>query len=257
MQTVLPSLGQQATGCEPRIVPQHNPRSCRTTDFVLYGCAAVDAEAAATAAAEAANKAHAAKQLSGGYAQDAEKWAAAAEIPADAAMPAASQPAQPTVPVAAPPTAPPAAASRPVSGRVSAAPGKAGTASKAPQAAPAAAPAAAATAAATTSSSRGNELGMKPAGGLPAPLAHALHEEWCALEGAYVEGMGKGFAGLRGAHSLAVNQVAANRRWFSALLQQPDDRQALLQEFVTRFNAVELDMRKADETKVSRGFNQC
>jgi hypothetical protein len=65
--------------------------------------------------------------------------------------------------------------------------------------------------------------------------------------------MGKGFAGLRGAHSLAVNQVAANRRWFSALLQQPDDRQALLQEFVTRFNAVELDMRKADETQVSRG----
>jgi hypothetical protein len=49
---------------------------------------------------------------------------------------------------------------------------------------------------------------------------------------------------------LAVNQVAANRSWFRALLQQPDNRQALLQEFVLRFNAVELDMRKADETKV-------
>lgn len=70
------------------------------------------------------------------------------------------------------------------------------------------------------------------------------------LERTYVEGMGRGFAGLREAHSLAVNQVAANRSWFSALLQQPDNRQALLQDFVARFNSVELDMRKTDEAKV-------
>jgi hypothetical protein len=85
---------------------------------------------------------------------------------------------------------------------------------------------------------------------LPAPLALALHEEWSVLERTYVDGMGRGFAGLREAHCLAVNQVAANRSWFRALLQQPDNKQALLQEFVLRFNAVELDMRKADETKV-------
>lgn len=70
------------------------------------------------------------------------------------------------------------------------------------------------------------------------------------LERAYVDGMGRGFAGLREAHSLAVNQVAANRSWFTALLQQPDNRQALLSEFVARFNSVELDTRKADATKV-------
>lgn len=209
--------------------------------------AAADAEVAATAASEAANKAQAAKQLSDGYAQDAEKWAAAAEVPADASVGAAHP--LPVPPLA---SAPSATSSRPVSGRNSTASKAGGLTSRAlPTAQPPASAAATSTLGSNASSSCGDAEGaLRPAAGLPAPLAQSLHEEWSVLERTYVDGMGRGFAGLREAHSLAVNQVAANRSWFHALLQQPDNRQALLQEFVLRFNTVELDMRKADETKV-------
>lgn len=209
---------------------------------------AVDAETAATAATEAANKAQAAKQLSDGYAQDAEKWAAAAEVPADASI-SAGQAAALLPAVSA---APSAAPSRPVSGRNSVAKSAAGKTLQPASAAAASTPASGSIASISgaNSASTDSSGGLRPAGVLPAPLAQSLHEEWSVLERSHVEGMGRGFAGLREAHSLAVNQVAANRAWFSALLQQPDNRQALLQEFITRFNAVELDMRKADETKV-------
>lgn len=211
-------------------------------------CAAVDAEAAATAAAEAASKAQAAKQLSDSYAQDAEKLATAADVPADASLgPAVQSLAVPHAAVAATSTAP----SRPASSRNSIAKG---AGSRAAQGNPATAASTAASNLSSStsggSSSAGADSTLRPAGSLPAPLAASLHEEWSVLERTYVEGMGRGFAGLREAHSLAVNQVAANRSWFSALLQQPDNRQALLQDFVARFNSVELDMRKTDEAKV-------
>jgi len=160
-------------------------------------------------------------------------------------------------PTAAPPVAAAVAAaaavnpSRPVSGRNSSTAQTAGKAATGPSPLQAASAASATTSA---SSSGGvddtSELSLRPAGCLPAALVPSLHEEWAVLERSYVEGMGRGFAGLREAHAFAVNQVAANRSWFGALLQQPDNRQALLQDFILRFNAVELDMRRADETKV-------
>jgi hypothetical protein len=93
-------------------------------------------------------------------------------------------------------------------------------------------------------------LQLQAPAGLPAALCQLLHEEWAALEAAFVGSMCLGFAGLRSTHSLAVNQVAADRAWFAAQLQQPDSRQALLQGFVARFNGVEANMRKAETTKV-------
>lgn len=225
-----------------------------------YRVAAADAEVAAAAAAEAAHKAQAAKQLSDGYAQDAEKWATAADIPADAVIAPPSQggPSAAAAPAGAAAAEAVAASGRPVSGRTSTNTSAAAhAASKAAAAAPS--PLQSSSGGAVNSGSSGinaanstPELSLPPPGQLPAPLAQSLHEEWAVLESAYAEGMGRGFAGLREAHSLALSQVAANRSWFSALLQQPDNRQALLQEFVVRFNAVELDMRQADDTKVSR-----
>jgi hypothetical protein len=226
---------------------------CALTDCRPDGCcssvvAAVDAEAAATAAADAASKAQAAKQLSDSFAQDAEKLASAADVPADASLgPAAQVSAVPPAAVAA--TS--AASSRPVSGRSSV---TKSAGSRVVQGNPATAAGTAASNLSSSTSASGSGAGadstLRPPGSLPAPLAASLHEEWSVLERTYVEGMGRGFAGLREAHSLAVNQVAANRSWFSALLQQPDNRQVLLQDFVSRFNSVELDMRKTDEAKV-------
>lgn len=202
--------------------------------------AATDAEVAAAEAAEAANKAQAAKQLADGFAQDAEKWAAAAELPP------ADTPAAPAPPAGAATTG---AAGRPSTASVNAVAKSAGVAAASTAAVHSAAPGAGLGAAAGPGFAC---TSLQPPGSLPAALAELLHEEWVALEAAYVQGMGRGFAGLRQAQHAAVNQVAADRAWFAALLQQPDARQRLLQDFVVRFNAVELDMRKADETKVSR-----
>lgn len=220
--------------------------------FLLVWYAAAEAEAAASAATEAANKAQSAKQLSDGFAQDVEKWAAAADVPPDASLSPAMHP----TPTAAPPVAAAVVAaaavtpSRPVSGRNSSTTQTAGKAATGPSPLQAATAASATTTFSSSGGDGASELSLRPAGCLPAALVPSLHEEWAVLERTYVEGMGRGFAGLREAHAFALNQVAANRSWFSALLQQPDNRQALLQDFILCFNAVELDMRRADETKV-------
>jgi hypothetical protein len=77
-----------------------------------------------------------------------------------------------------------------------------------------------------------------------------LHDEWLLLQQVYTEGMGRGFAGLREARGLALSHVAGNCSWFAQSLKRADGKQTLLQGFVERFNAVELDMRKAKETQV-------
>jgi hypothetical protein len=174
---------------------------------------ATDAEAAASAAIEAAKKAEAAKQLSEAYVAEAEKWFAATDVQADAAVPSAQQLA------AASPTEDDNAAAT-ASGN-----------------------------AALDSSSSSSRALVSPAA-LPAAAVPLLHDEWLLVEQVYTEGMGRGFAGLREARGLALSHVAGNCSWFAQFLKRADGKQALLQGFVERFNAVELDMRRAKETQV-------
>lgn len=180
--------------------------------------AAVDAEAAANATIEAAKKAAAAKQLSEAYVAEAEKWFTAADVQPDAVIMPAQQLAAPVE----------AAAADDTSARALAAPGSA----------------------AGTAAAGGSSRSLVGPAALPAAAVPLLHEEWQLLEQAYVEGMGRGFAGLREARSIALNHVAGNCSWFSSFLQRTDGKQALLQSFIERFNAVEVDMRKAKETQV-------
>lgn len=187
----------------------------------LPAAAAVDAEAAATAAIEAAKKAEAAKQLSEAYVAEAEKWFAATDVQADAAVPSAQQLA--------------AAANAP---------------SSATEDAESSAPAAGAAAGNTGGSASSSRALASPAA-LPAAAVPLLHDEWLLLEQVYTEGMGRGFAGLRSARGLALSHVAGNCSWFAQFLKRADGKQAMLQSFVEWFNAVELDMRKAKETQVS------
>lgn len=179
--------------------------------------AAVDSEAAASAAADAAKKAEAAKRLSEAYVAEAEKWIAAADVPADAAVPSVQQ--------------------------LSAATGDVGDSS---DAASAAGPGGSQLSSSTSTTSKAL---LGPAG-LPAALVPVLHDEWQLLERTYVDGMSRGFSGLRGARNLALNHVAKNCSWFSSFLKRPDNKQQTLRSFVDRFNAVEPDMRKAKETQV-------
>jgi hypothetical protein len=199
---------------------------CRLLPFVQNTCnyaqhdatAAWDAEAAASAAIEAAKKAEAAKQLAEAYVAEAEKWFAATDVQADAAVPSAQQLAAAFATEDADVTA-------------------------------AAAAAVASSAASGGSSSSSSRILVSPAA-LPAAAVPLLHDEWLLLEQVYTEGMGRGFAGLREARGLALSHVAGNCSWFAQFLKRADSKQALLQGFVERFNAVELDMRKAKETQV-------
>lgn len=181
--------------------------------------AAADGESAASAAADAAKKAEAAKRLAEAYVAEAEKWFAASDIPADAAVPSAQQ----LTPAAAELTA--------ESSNISTASASAG--------------------AVLPGSSSSIVRPLPSPAGLPAALVPVLHDEWRLLEHVYVEGMGRGFSGLRQARNLALNHVAKACSWFSAFLKRNDNKQQLLQAFIERFNAVGVDMRKAKETQVT------
>lgn len=205
-------------------------------------CAAAEAETAATAAAESAAKAQSAQQVADSLTQDAEKWAAAAEGSADTS----------NGPTGQAPAAAAATTSKSVSDPHSITPQAASKNSGGLGPSQTCTPSTAAHLNSTTTSTSNVVASLQPAEQLPAQLAICLHEQWSALEREYVGGMGRGFAGVREAYNLAVSQVSANRSWLAAVLQQPDNRQALLKDFLNRFNAVELDMRNLDDTKVCR-----
>eukprot|EP00775_Hariotina_reticulata_P002553 gene2553-2855_t len=178
-------------------------------------------KAAAAAAAEAAKKAEACRQLSQGFVAEAEKWFAALDIPMDAAVPSTQQ----LTAVLA------ATADFKGEAIVVEAVGNATTASQA---------------------AAGGSAKVRPlpaAATLPAAVIPLLRQQWQLLESAFVEGMSRGLAGVRQARSLAVDHVASSCSFFRAFLHRADAKQAVLQSFVERFNAVELDMRKAKETQ--------
>jgi hypothetical protein len=190
----------------------------------MHVFAALDAEAAASAAIDAAKKAEAAKQLSEAYVAEAEKWFAATDVQAGAAVPSAQQ--------------------------LAATANASSTAEEDADAAGIAAGAAASSAATGSGASSSSSRALVSPAALPAAAVPLLHDEWLLLEQVYTEGMGRGFAGLRAARGLALSHVAGNCSWFAQFLKRADGKQAMLQAFVERFNAVELDMRKAKETQV-------
>lgn len=170
---------------------------------------------------EAARKAEASRQLAQAYVAEAEKWFAAADVPADAALAPAEQLAAGTVLAAvdAQSEAPPASS----------------------------------TAAGSTTPPPGAAKALPPAAALPAAAVAPLYAEWQLMEAAYVQGMCRGLGGVRQARQLLLGHVASSCSWFAEFLKRPDGKQALLDAFVERFNAVEPDMRKARETQVSAG----
>lgn len=192
--------------------------------------AAADAESAASAAADAAKKAEAAKHLSETYVAEAEKWFSATDVPADAAIASAQQ--------------------------LTAEPASAAGAQAGSSGAPVNASAAASAAAAGSTGTAKMPAALPSPGQLPAALVPAINKEWQALEHVYVQGMSRGFSGLRKARHLALNHVAKSCSWFQAFLKRGDSKQQILQSFIERFNAVELDMRRAKETQVSE-YVQC
>ncbi|KAF8067189.1 SPEF2 [Scenedesmus sp. PABB004] len=157
--------------------------------------AAAEADSAAAAALDAARKAGAAQQLSEAFVGEAERWSAVAQVAADAAVPSA---AQLTAALAAA-DAPPADAA----GCGGAPPGAAARA-----------------------------LALRSPASLPAAAVAPLAAEWAALERAYVDGMARGFAGLRDARRAALGHAAAGCAWFAAFLRRPDGKQALVQTFL-------------------------
>jgi len=193
---------------------------------------AVDAEVAATAAAEAAKKAEASSQLSQAFVAEADKWFTALDIPIDAAVPSAQQLAAMLA----------ATADEKREATNSDALGNASL-----------------TASLTAAGGSAKDRPLPAAATLPAAVIPLLRHQWQLLDSAYVEGMSRGLAGVRQARGLAVDHVASSCSFFRSFLQRSDAKQAVLQSFVERFNAVELDMRKAKETQVgcTQGLGTC
>lgn len=95
------------------------------------------------------------------------------------------------------------------------------------------------------------QLDLPPAAALPATVVPLLTLEWTALESVYTAGMCRSFAGMRAVRRAVLSHVADSLASFAALLRRPADaKDALLSQFITRFNAVEPDMRRSKETTV-------
>lgn len=171
---------------------------------------------AAAAAAEGARRSAAARQASEAVVAEAVKWASAAEVAADVVSPS-------TVAAAAAALAPDAVNEAATLG----------------------------SSALQSSQQQQQQLDLPPAAALPATVVPLLTLEWTALESVYTAGMCRSFAGMRAVRRAVLSHVAESLASFAALLRRPADaKDALLSQFITRFNAVEPDMRRSKETMV-------
>ena len=203
--------------------------------------AAEEAQAASRGASEAVSKAEAAKQVAESYVAEAEKWMAAHEVPVDAQVPppaslaaASFAPQEPLLPSllstsgAAP--APASAAPSPSTANRNSSSGSSSNP--------------------VSGSSRKQLLQLKGESEVVTPLAGLLHHKWQGVEEVYVEGLGRGFAGLREVRALGFAHVAEFCSQFRAFLRRGHSKQAVLAGFLERFNTMDVDLRKTKEGQV-------
>jgi len=78
---------------------------------------------------------------------------------------------------------------------------------------------------------------------LPSALAVVLSEQWDAIEQNYLSGLNEFFANLRSFRSSEIKHLSDVRMSFANFLRRPDEKQKIIGEFQTSFNAIVQDMR--------------
>ncbi|KAJ1489796.1 hypothetical protein T484DRAFT_3437940 [Baffinella frigidus] len=75
-------------------------------------------------------------------------------------------------------------------------------------------------------------------------------EQWGQCEGSFEVGARTGLARLRGEQERMVRHLRETRAGFDGLLAAPDSKQKLVYTFQLEFNAIDLELRVRDETKM-------